>query len=116
MRTKKSYCCCCIVTKRAPDVANKVPFPTVTICGSGFHMNNVERKVAEDFSNWRKETGRTDLSRIVEDMADYMEQRFLIKRADGEDTNDKNHNHNQPSAYRLTIFRYAIIVSFSKYR
>ena len=57
-------------------------------------MNNVERKVAEDFSNWRKETGRTDLSRIVEDMADYMEQRFLIKRGDRDDTNDNNHNHN----------------------
>ena len=25
-------------------------------------------------------------------------------------------DHDQPSAYRLTIYRYAIIVSFSKYR
>ena len=48
----------------------------MTICGSGFHMTNVEKKVAEDFSNWRKEMGREDLSRIKEDMADYMEERF----------------------------------------
>ena len=39
-------------------------------------MNNVEKKVAEDFSNWREERGRKNLSRIVEDMADYMEERF----------------------------------------
>ena len=48
----------------------------MTICGSGFHMSNVEKKVAEDFSNWREEAGRENLSRIVEDMADYMEERF----------------------------------------
>ena len=48
----------------------------MTICGSGFHMNNVEKKVAEDFSIWREETGRENLSRILEDMADYMEERF----------------------------------------
>ena len=62
---------------------NKVPFPTVTICGSGFHMDNVEKKVVEDFSNWRKEKGREDLGKIVEDMADYMEERFLIKADKG---------------------------------
>ena len=48
----------------------------MTICGSGFHMSNVEKKVTEDFSNWREEAGRENLSRILEDMADYMEERF----------------------------------------
>ena len=48
----------------------------MTICGSGFHMSNVEKKVTEDFSNWREEAGNENLSRIVEDMADYMEERF----------------------------------------
>ena len=55
----------------------------MTICGSGFHMDNVEKKVVEDFSNWRKEKGREDLGKIVEDMADYMEERFLIKADKG---------------------------------
>ena len=40
-------------------------------------MSNVEKKVAEDFTNWRKETGRENLTRILEDMADYMEERFV---------------------------------------
>ena len=26
-----------------------VPFPALTICGSGVHMNNVERKLILDF-------------------------------------------------------------------
>ena len=35
----------------------KVPFPTVTICGSGFHMTNVEKKVvfvSERIKVWMK--------------------------------------------------------------
>ena len=36
---------------------------------------------------------------------------------DGEENNSNDViGHDQPSEYRLTIYRYAIIVSFSKYR
>ena len=28
--------------------------PAVTICGSGFHMSNVEKKNADDFVDWWK--------------------------------------------------------------
>ena len=32
----------------------EVALPAVTICESGFHMINVEKKNADDFVNWRK--------------------------------------------------------------
>ena len=34
---------------------------------------------------------------------------------DDDDADDDDDDHDQPSEYRLTIYRYAIIVSFSKY-
>ena len=36
-----------------------VQFPAVTICGSGFHMSNVEKKIKVNFQKWRNDTGRT---------------------------------------------------------
>ena len=58
----------------------KVPFPTVTICGSGLHMGNVEKAVADNFAKWRKEKGRNETSKteVSRDMADYMEEVFQI--------------------------------------
>merc|ERR1712020_78926 len=31
----------------------EVPFPAVTICGTGNHMSNVEKKIQENFALWR---------------------------------------------------------------
>ena len=36
----------------------EVPFPAVTICGTGNHMGNVEKKIQENFVQWRKENQR----------------------------------------------------------
>ena len=54
----------------------EIPFPTVTICGNGFHMNNVERAVGQNFAKWRKENNRTGLDTVTVDMADYMKSTF----------------------------------------
>ena len=36
----------------------EVPFPAVTICGTGNHMGNVEKKIHENFALWREENQR----------------------------------------------------------
>ena len=57
-----------------------IPFPTVTICGAGLHMDNVEKAVAEDFAKWREKNARNRIDReeISEDMDKYMEEVFQI--------------------------------------
>ena len=54
-------------------------FPTVTICASGFHMNNVEKAVGENFAKWRKSENRSEGDSVLQDMIDYMEQTFQIR-------------------------------------
>ena len=56
-----------------------VAFPTITICASGFHMTNVEKAVSDNFGSWRENNGRNDASKMLEDMADYMEVAFQIE-------------------------------------
>ena len=41
--------------KNTAKPVTDVPFPAVTICGSGIHMSNVENKIQEDFVKWRDE-------------------------------------------------------------
>ena len=50
----------------------EVPFPAVTICGTGNHMSNVEKKIQENFVRWRKENQRnkTGLA-MLKDIEDY---------------------------------------------
>ena len=64
----------------------EVAFPTITICATGNHMNNVELAVQEDFRKWRNENNRTDdnTAKIQEDMDTYIKHTFQI--------NDKNTN------------------------
>ena len=59
-----------------------VPFPTVTICGSGLHMNNVEKQVKENFATWRKENNKVEKSKeaIEEDIREYMKTTFQISQ------------------------------------
>ena len=66
------------VKERGRPVA-EVPFPTVTVCGMGLHLTNVEERLLEDFDMWRKENKRTKEENIDDDMADYMTDVFQIQ-------------------------------------
>ena len=65
----------------------EVPFPAVTICGTGNHMGNVERKIQENFVQWRKENQRnkTGSSAMEKDVEDYMRETFQIHNKEGSD-------------------------------
>ena len=67
--------------KNTAKPVTDVQFPAVTICGSGFHMGNVEEKINRNFRKWRNETGRNsnDTDQIKADMVEYMEITFQIK-------------------------------------
>ena len=75
--------------KSSSHPIENISFPTITICGSGLNMNNVERAVAESFARWRIETGRNESSehKISEDMADYMMEAFQINTKSSEVAN-----------------------------
>ena len=64
--------------KNTAKPVTEVPFPAVTICGSGLHMSTVEEKILHNFEVWRNETGRQS-DNIRQDMAAYMETKFQIK-------------------------------------
>ena len=55
----------------------EVAFPALTICSSGFHMSNVEKKIEEHFARWRLENKRKEATR--KDVEDYMLEIFQIK-------------------------------------
>ena len=65
----------------------EVPFPAVTICGTGNHMGNVEKKIQENFALWRKENQRnkTGSSAMEKDIEDYMRETFQIQNKEGSD-------------------------------
>ena len=75
--------------KTSAHPIENVPFPTVTICGSGLHMDNVEKAVADNFAQWRDENGRNETSEeeISEDMAIYMNEAFQINTESSEAAN-----------------------------
>ena len=72
------------VLKDTTKLVTEVPFPALTLCGSGLHMNNVEKKLVQDFRNWRTQYKKTNTSReaIEKDMKEFMEERFQIKSSD----------------------------------
>ena len=67
--------------KNTAKPVTEVPFPTVTICGAGLHMTNVEKKIGDNFVAWRRENARHEESMvdIEKDMEDYMAQTFQIE-------------------------------------
>ena len=74
--------------KHTAKPVSEVPFPAVTICGSGFHMTNVEKQVAEDFSEWRRENHRLGIDTVQADTEEYMRTIFQIKpKEEGEPVN-----------------------------
>ena len=58
-----------------------VPFPALTLCGTGVHLNNVEKKLILDFEEWRATENRNDTTKeaIKKDIEDFMQIRFQIK-------------------------------------
>ena len=70
--------------KNTAKPVTEVQFPAVTICSSGFHMSNVEKKIKLNFKKWRNETGKTSNNEdgINKDMEEYMRTTFQIKTPD----------------------------------
>ena len=68
--------------KQTAKPVTDLPFPAVTICASGLHMDNVEKKVAENFAKWREENNKNDNNEeaIEKDIKEYMHTAFQIKR------------------------------------
>ena len=64
----------------------EVPFPAVTICGTGNHMSNVEKKIQENFVQWRTENGKNKTgSALLKNVEDYMREIFQIHNKEGSD-------------------------------
>ena len=40
------------VLRNTTKLVTDVPFPALDLCGSGVHMNNVEKKLVQDFRIW----------------------------------------------------------------
>ena len=70
--------------KDTTKLVTEVPFPALTLCGSGLHMNNVEKRLMEDFRDWQREKMRnqTNKEAIEKDIREFMETRFQIKPRD----------------------------------
>ena len=58
--------------------ASQLDFPTVTICGSGLHMGNVEDAMRDDIIKWRQERGKTEVDTIEEDVSEFMKDTYQI--------------------------------------
>ena len=70
--------------KDTTKLVTEVPFPALTLCGSGLHMNNVEKKLVQDFREWRTQYKKTKTNKeaVEKDMKEFMESRFQIKSSD----------------------------------
>ena len=69
------------VLKNTAKLVEDVPFPALTFCGSGLHMNNVEKKLVEDFNIWRINNNKNETSEtaIYKEVEEFMEERFQIQ-------------------------------------
>ena len=67
--------------KETAKPVTNLPFPAVTICSPGFHMGNVEKKIAENFAKWRTQNNRMGNTEeaIEVDIEEYMFTTFQIK-------------------------------------
>ena len=67
--------------KQTAKPVTDLPFPAVTICASGLHMDNVEKKVAENFAMWREANNRNENQKeaVEKDIKEYMRSAFQIK-------------------------------------
>ena len=58
----------------------ELPFPAITICGSGRHMSLVESVLYTNFLKWSREHGREENEEAFQQ---YMEEDFQIKNGSG---------------------------------
>ena len=74
--------------KNTAKLVTEIPFPALTVCSSGLHMNNVEKKLIQDFGNWRAQQNRnkTNKEAIYKDAEEFMLTRFQIKPNKGENS------------------------------
>ena len=81
------------ILKDTAKLVTEVPFPALTICSSGLHMSNVEKKLMKDFDDWRSKKNRNGTTKeaIYKDTEEFMEARFQIKQKPG-----KNSTREQP--------------------
>ena len=75
------HCQVITILKNTTKLVTDVPFPALTLCASGLHMNQVEKKLVKDFRNWREEKHRNgkSMEEIKKDMEQFMLIRFQIQ-------------------------------------
>ena len=80
--------------KNTAKPVTDLPFPAITICASGLHMDNVQKKLAENFVQWRMKNSRNDNKKeaIEKDIEEYMQTTFQIQPKEGTESQTKPAN------------------------
>ena len=67
--------------KNTDKLITEVPFPALTICSPGLHMNNVEQHLLKGFAIWRLQNKRNGTTKeaIQKDTEEFMQSRFQIE-------------------------------------
>ena len=67
--------------KNTAKPVTEIPFPTITICGSGLYMENVEIALEKSFNLWRLSKKKSWNSDELDDLlAEFMQEKFQIKQ------------------------------------
>ena len=85
--------------KNTAKLVTELPFPALTFCSSGLHVNNMEQKLIRDFANWRRQRKRNETKKeaIYKDTEEFMQSRFQIK------PRPRNESPREPSINILDI-------------
>ena len=77
------HCQVVTILKDTTKLIREVPFPALTLCGSGVHMNNVEKQLAKDIIDWKAERKRnvTCKKALEKDLKDFMQEKFHIMQS-----------------------------------
>ena len=80
--------------KNTAKPVTDLPFPAITICASGLHMDNVGKKLEENFAQWRMKNSRNDNKKeaIEKDIEEYMWTTFQIQPKEETDSQTKPAN------------------------
>ena len=70
------------ILNNTTKLVEDVPFPALTLCGSGIHMSNVEKKLVQDIIEWRAEKKKDNTTKeaLNEDLKEFMKERFQIEQ------------------------------------
>ena len=74
------------ILKNTTKLVTDVPFPAATICGSGIHLNNLEKRLTKDFNTWRIGNGRNETNEeaVRKDIEEFMHTKFQIEPSKAE--------------------------------